>query len=461
MSLREGICHLHQLVFPAWKGYPYQAEYAQLATLQWRSLPEIRDWQRLRLTQALDFWRADIPYYRDHLNREAARLGRCVDELCREMVETLELRHLPIMSKALFMDNHQSLQNPQMDRRLLRLNHTGGSTGTVFHFYQNHLDSRWSNATNRLHREFIGQPLGVSTAKVWGASLEAHAATDLKERLQHWLLNTTFISTYDLSRERVARTADLLLRANPRLLIGYPTSLGVISAELAARGLRQSRLQAVWSASETLFPAVREQLEREFLAPVYNNYGSREFGGLAMECTQRRGLHLNEGCYLFEFKPVADGLHSLLVTDLHNRAQPLVRYEIGDLVRLSEETCPCGRGHTLIRHVEGRTFDLIRGQDGEAVTGTFWTLLLRSRPGIRQFQVVQRQLDDFEIRLVAGPEFRRESCDYFADKIQSQFSRPVKVEWTFHEGLESLPSGKFKFIVALPAPPATAVPPPI
>lgn len=454
MSPREALTRLHQRVFPAWKGFDYHTQFAQLDELQWRSPESIRDWQRERLASALEFWRTRLPFYRDHLERQSARLGRGVDELCREMVETLELRHLPVMTKALFMEQHQALQDPRMERSLLRLNHTGGSTGTVFHFYQNHLDSRWSSATTRLHREFIGQPLGVATAKVWGASLEAHAATDLKERLQHWLLNTTFISTYDMSREKVARTADLLLRADPRLLIGYPTSLGVISAELAARGMRLPRLQAVWSASETLYPAVREQLEREFRAPVYNNYGSREFGGLAMECLARRGLHLNEGCYLFEYRPVAEGLHSLLVTDLHNRAQPLVRYEIGDLVRLTEERCPCGRGHALIAHVEGRTFDLIRGRDGEAVTGTFWTLLLRSRPGIRQFQVVQREWDLFEIRLVAGPEFKHAECEYFAEKIQTQFRRPVRVHWSFHEGLENLPSGKFKFILALPAEPA-------
>lgn len=451
MKLREGICHWHQILFPAWKGYSYQHQFAQLAQLQWRGPKEIRSWQRARLAIALDFWRREIPFYRDHLDHVALQQGRSVDELCCEMVESLSLHHLPIMSKTLFMEHHKALQNPGMEKRLLRLNHTGGSTGTVFHFYQNHIDSRWSNATNRLHREFIGQPLGVRTAKVWGASLEAHAATDFKEGLQHWLQNMVFISTYGMSREKVARVADQLVSANPRLIIGYPTSLGVVSEELARQGKRIRALQAVWSASETLFPDMRMRLEAELHAPVYNNYGSREFGGLAMECSEQRGLHLNDGCYLFEYRLVSEGLHSLLVTDLHNRSQPLVRYEIGDLVRLAEGDCPCGRGHARLAHVEGRTFDLIRGQDGEAVTGTFWTLLLRSRPGVRQFQVVQRQIDRFEIRLVAGPELRDESLDDFAQKIRGQFRRPVQVEWSRHERLENLPSGKFRFIVALPA----------
>ena len=238
-----------------------------------------------------------------------------------------------------------------------------------------------------------------------------------------------------------------MVKDNPELIVGYPSSLSAFLPELESlpQGSFPS-LRGIWTASETLLPSHREDLERVFGVPVFNNYGCREFGALAMECQQHEGLHLNEGTYLFEFLPVTDELYEIVITDLKNQIMPLIRYRIGDLAQGLPRGCSCGRSFRVLPGVEGRRFDLIRGPKGEAVTGTFWTLLLRSRPGVRRFQVVQEDWLKFTIRLEVEDSFMKEAQVAWEERIQQQFNDPIQIDWQVGAKIEQLASGKFRFI---------------
>jgi len=435
------------------RGTDCSAEFAHLRRLEWTDEQGIRAWQGRRLRDRLEIWSQRIPFYRQHLSQEAARLDRPVSTLLDEMAHSGCLNHLPYMDKAAIRAAGSDLEVEGADRRHLRRNHTGGSTGEVLHFLQNRTDERWMHAGVRLWREMLGLHAHCRTAQIWGASIEASTAGDARARLIRWLLHTQFHSTYGLSRERRREVVSAIHAFQPELLIGYPSSLSAFLPDvLELSKPRFPTLQAIWSASETLLPGMREDLQAGFGAPVFNNYGSREFGPLAMECPAHEGLHLLEGTYLFEFLPVAEGLSEIIVTDLKNDVMPLIRYRTGDLAQGDPIPCSCGRGFRLIRGLEGRTFDLIRGADGEVVTGTFWTLLLRSRPGVRRFQVVQEDWKDFVIRLECSAEFQPAALEFYRDQIQLQFHSPVRVEFRLDDPIQMLGSGKFRFIQSRLAP---------
>jgi len=86
---------------------------------------------------------------------------------------------------------------------------------------------------------------------------------------------------------------------------------------------------------------------------LFNMYGATECG-LAAECDQHRGMHLQEDLVIVEVvdqdnRPVPPGVYGdrLLITVLFKRTQPLIRYEMSDSVRLSPDPCPCGRPFVL------------------------------------------------------------------------------------------------------------------
>ena len=76
----------------------------------------------------------------------------------------------------------------------------------------------------------------------------------------------------------------------------------------------------------------------------------------------------------------------ILITDLHNYGMPFVRYETGDLGRLADTSCPCGRGLPRLEAIEGRVLDALRTADGRIVPGEFFPHLLKDIPELAQYR---------------------------------------------------------------------------
>lgn len=198
----------------------------------------------------------------------------------------------------------------------------------------------------------------------------------------------------------------------PTVLVGYPSALALLASEQQAGRLRIQPLLAI-TASEPLTPAFRADIESTFGCPVENRYGSAEFPGLAMECAH--GLfHVNNDWYVLEpvdedYRPVAPGVvsHTVLVTNLANRVQPLIRYDLGDRVKLAATPCACGNRLPGIT-VEGRSGDLL---SFEAPAGTSVTVLplalgtvVEETPGVRRFQVIRTSPSAVSVRLEMWPD---------------------------------------------------------
>ena len=98
---------------------------------------------------------------------------------------------------------------------------------------------------------------------------------------------------------------------------------------------------------------------------MFNTYALCEIMSIAAECERRCGMHINSENILLETAlPPESGPSDILVTDLHNYATPFVRYAIGDIGLLSDDSCPCGRCLPLLASVVGRTLDTLQTADG-------------------------------------------------------------------------------------------------
>jgi len=112
-------------------------------------------------------------------------------------------------------------------------------------------------------------------------------------------------------------------------------------------------------------PETEALIEKAWGSEPFNTYGVSEGGG-GVECERHEGIHLFEDLYIFEVvdaenRPVPDGTpgHKLLITNLVNRVQPFIRYEVTDLVTMETRACRCGRPFRLARSIDGRSDDLI------------------------------------------------------------------------------------------------------
>ena len=141
-----------------------------------------------------------------------------------------------------------------------------------------------------------------------------------------------------------------------------------------------------------------------FGAATYERYGAREMGTLASEVNCHSGLHIFEPSYVIEVvdqhgQAVAPGeMGELVVTDLCNRAMPLIRYRIGDMVALDESLCGCGCTWRRISKVGGRILDLVTRSDGSKVAGQIILDIVRDVKLKCRIQVTQTAVNTFIIR---------------------------------------------------------------
>jgi len=111
----------------------------------------------------------------------------------------------------------------------------------------------------------------------------------------------------------------------------------------------------------------RVELERRLGVKAYDSYGLSEmYGpGVAFECPEHNGLHIWHDCYLTEVIDPVTGERlapgergEMVITPLVKEALPLVRYRTGDITRLLEGECACGRGQKIER-ITGRSDDML------------------------------------------------------------------------------------------------------
>lgn len=149
----------------------------------------------------------------------------------------------------------------------------------------------------------------------------------------------------------------------PTLLAAYPTVAELLAGEQQAGRLRLA-LDELWCGGESLSAATREAAARAFGCRVREAYGASEFLSIAWPCRHHR-LHVNCDWVMLEGvdvrgRPVPPGVpsHTTLLTNLANRTQPLIRYDLGDSITVLPEPCPCGSQMPAIE-VQGRSDDVL------------------------------------------------------------------------------------------------------
>jgi phenylacetate-coenzyme A ligase PaaK-like adenylate-forming protein len=183
----------------------------------------------------------------------------------------------------------------------------------------------------------------------------------------------------------------------------------------------------------------------------FDVYACTEASGVAMECEAHAGLHVMEGMVILEVEP--DG--RVLLTNLHNRVQPLIRYEMTDLLRLVEEPCPCGRSSKRIAAIEGRDDDVIRLPDAAGrevpVHPNHFCEAVESIAGVHAYQVREEDRG-IEIDVVAPDRDRDEVAAAIWARVDGHLEAlgvtgtPIHVRTVAAIRRPDGASGKFKLV---------------
>lgn len=363
-----------------------------------------------------------------------------------------DLLRLPVLTKDQVRSNTDLMISAGFDKDTLQIHKTGGSTGKALEIYLTEECSEQRNACARRHDRWSGWEVGEPLAAVWG---NPSYATTMKAKLKEWLISPViYIDTMSVSKQSVEKFANEWEKVKPTQLFGHAHSLFLLAKYVRELGLSSIKPKGILSSSMMLMPYERRVIEEVFGVKVTDRYGCEEVSLIASECEMHAGLHLNIEHLFIEFikedgspaKPGEPG--KIVVTDLMNRAMPLIRYQVEDVGVPSGRKCSCGRGLPLMETVAGRVADFLRKRDGVQIAGiSLIENTLTKYPGLDQMQIIQNDFDDFIVRIVPGSGYSEDVLDALTVYFKELFGSDIVITFEKTVSIPSEASGKFRFTI--------------
>ncbi len=320
------------------------------------------------------------------------------------------------------------------------------------------IDLAWLNAGQWLR--LAGRGFRWAAALGTGGHFAGAGWMELDRRRSAW--RSRAYRVFSVQRP-LAELVAQLEAFDPAILTGYPSALELLADE-QARGRLHLRPVFAEVAGESMTPDAGVRMAAAFDCPVHNAYGASEFPFFAFSCVHD-WLHVSSDWVILEpvdeyFRSTSPGepSHTVLLTNLANRIQPIIRYELGDSVLARPDPCPCGSLLPAIQ-VAGRCDDVLRLGTGDGRTVTVLPLAIGAiadeTPGVRRSQLIQTGPATIRLRLDAEPgvDVERLWRDVAANLnayLSEQGLSNVDVVRASEPPEQSARSGKFRQVIAAP-----------
>jgi phenylacetate-CoA ligase len=358
---------------------------------------------------------------------------------------------MPLLTKDDVRSAGQSLLSSKYKTEELTKAKTGGSTGVALEVWCDKIGVEKRNGAAIHADKWSGWQVGQPQAAVWGNPPEPKT---FKNKIRLWLKDRViYLDTMKVSDESVQKFADQWSLLRPGLLYGHAHSIYLLATIVRKLGIKL-RPTGIVATSMMLIKKERKVIEEVFNIPVTNRYGCEEVSLIACECELHDGLHINEEHIFLELLK-DDGTHCqpgengrVVVTELINYGMPMIRYETGDMAILKESLCDCGRPTQLLESVTGRTADFLVAADGSMVAGiSLIENSLTRYPGIEQMQVVQKQVDQLELRIVKSDQWDDSLPNILKSVFCDALGTGCNVTISYHNTIPREPSGKYRFSI--------------
>jgi len=412
-----------------------------LMARQWWPASKMERYQLARLRRLIRHAASAVPFYRT-LYAEAGEP--------RPRIESLEdLRRLPIVRRQDIQSRpQQELVARGIDLSRVIRTRTSGSTGVPLEILSRRADRSVFNPS--FFRAYLA----------WGLRPH-HRLTYFQARPEALKVRSWYESAGMFRRQMLLsldepETWIEAIRAwRPYLIHGYALTLKLLAEALADSGVEDVRVPLVASTSGVLDDVGRDLLKRALGARVVDIYASEEAGSvIAWECPVCEGYHLCTDTVVTELltdgRPAGPGEEAaVVVTNLSNFTMPLIRYDQGDVVRLSEREPVCGRGLPLIDSVCGRAGDYVVLPSGRRLTPHPFFLVLDHAMGVGRWQIVQLSRDRIVVRTTASPGGDGADVAGIRTGLRRLVGDGVRIDVEVVDRLRENPAHKLRPVVSL------------
>lgn len=442
-------------LFPAWerlRGRDTTQVGTLLQSTQYASASELADLQSGLLARLLRHAYRHVPYYR--ATWDAAGIK---PEAIRDVGD---LGKLPLLEKAAARASGEERLATAPPFAVVHKT-TSGTTGQPMMVHYNAESRVWRDATRWRGYGWAGYQPGMKAFHYWGVLATPPSGwKKWKAELDHALRRDHYFDCTPRGEADLEQAIAAIRTIQPEVMLAYAQGAAILARHVNRTGARTWGDLPVICGAERLWPSDRDEMVKAFGPGVFESYGCREVMLIGHECERHDGLHLSMETMIVEVlvregggvRPARPGeVGEVAITDLHNLAQPLIRYVGGDRATMrAPEVCGCGRTLPRIGPIDGRVTDTLRDGRGNPVNGLLFSILFVSlTEEAREFQIVQKKSGDLTIRVVPVVAGARMSptLDKIAADFLGKYLPGIRYQWDYVERIETAAAGKRHIVV--------------
>jgi phenylacetate-CoA ligase len=369
--------------------------YLQLKANLRRPLAKLREQQWRDFRDLVAFAYEKVPFYRQlyHHNHFSPN----------DLKSRSDIGFIPIIKKSHLLEAQPNdLIASGYDLRKLKCKHTSGSSGVPLNVYYT---PEYRIYRTLLHlRILFHNGMGFFDRMV--QICDARNVPDFRYGFQRLgILPKDFLYCGDPPEQQLVKFAEF----KPKVVYSYASNMVLLAAEVRREGYLAHHPDLIFTTGEMLTPDQRQVVDQAFQTRLRDIYAMVEMGDVSWQCPILKGYHVNMDSFLVEVlqhgEPVRPGeIGRLVITNLHSKAMPFIRYDIGDVLSApTDEPCPCGCTFPRIEVVQGKADDWLYTTDGKQVSSM--AFIIASIPGVKQYRVIQHSMNFLTVEILPAHNF--------------------------------------------------------
>lgn len=400
---------------------------------EYKSREELTKLQQLLLKQALENAVKNVPFYK--------KLG----------IGNPVLAEFPVLNRGEITGSPLDFVSGQYRKKSLMLIYTGGSTGTPLGVY---LTKDIRRKTYAFWKRFYLS---------FGVGIDDKKATFLGRKIQNpdnnkppfWRLNfagnQVLFSSFHMTNQSLPYYIEKLNKFKPKIIEGYPLSVFRVAEFICENDIKlEFTPKGISTSSENFTNKQREIMEKAFGCKVYDQYGSAESVIFAGDCEYgKKHISIEYGIaevLKADGSIASEGAGELIVTSLLNDVMPLIRYRIGDLGKISHESCPCGRNTPILEELSGKVGAVIVS-GGKSVSTAALAFAFEYLEDVNKAQIIQNEPEKILVKLVAKQGFTKEKQGFMEWELRKMLSPALAINVELVDDIPPSDNGKYQMVV--------------
>lgn len=398
-------------------------------------------------TEAVTEWqKQELQKFIKHAYEHTVYYKRIFDELGllpEDIQNPDDLKKLPIITKEIINRHYNELIPDNISSIRHRKGRSGGTTGIPMEYLCDENTWGYVTAAKIYYWKKAGYRYGDAFIALGSASLFSQKPS-WKRHIYDKIRNEHPLNCVDMTDSKCQEYAEYIRKHNIHYIYGYAAAIYVFTKYVAEHNIDLTQVRTVFTTSENLPDHYRELIEQTFKCIVVDCYGAKDAGITGYE-TSYHHYCVGYNTIVEVINETAPNAGTALSTNFLNYSFPLIRYQFGDELELSDGDKEYNG--QVITTVNGRTSDVLRLENGHSLSSTGFSMILKEFD-IAAFQISKTGVNEVKLQLIPIiGKYSQEQEYRISTTLANYLGNECLIIIEHTEKFEQLANGKRKYLM--------------